>query len=83
LDAFEGLNKKTIIIYAYRPDWSQIPPLVRQAISSPQSGQYIPKTVIVDSTITQVIAIVPYTRSPGDRKQLFEEANKIIDRQPH
>jgi hypothetical protein len=83
LDAFEGLKSNTIIIYVYRPDWSKIPRLVRQAISSHQSGKYIPKTVIVDPKITQVIAIVPYTRDPNNRKQLFEEANKIIAKQSY
>ena len=86
LDAFKELQKETIIIYACSGNdqtRSQIHSLVRRAINSPQSGQYIPKTVIVDSKITKVIAIIPYTRDPNRRKQLFNEANNIISSQSY
>lgn len=86
LDAFKELQKETIIIYACSGNdqtWSQIPSLVKRAINSPQSGKYIPKTVIVDSEITKVIAIIPYTRDPNGRKQLFNEANNIISSQSY
>ena len=86
LDAFKVLQKETIIIYACSGDdqtWSQIPSLVRRAINSSQSGKYIPKTIIVDSKITKVIAIIPYTKDPNKRKQIFMEANNIISRQSY
>ena len=86
LDAFKELQKETIIIYACSGDdqtWSQIPSLVRRAINSSQSGKYIPKTIIVDSKITKVIAIIPYTKDPNKRKQIFKEANNIVFRQSY
>jgi hypothetical protein len=37
--------------------------IVREAIKSPEAGKFIPKTVVVDSDIPEVVSIIPYERA--------------------
>ncbi|MBU0992145.1 MAG: hypothetical protein KJ737_06590 [Proteobacteria bacterium] len=51
-----------VIVYICSEDWAKVPQIVRKAIKSPQAGRFIPKTIVVNSDITQVVSIIPYKR---------------------
>ena len=73
-DAFRELKSDMTIVYACsKNEWSELPSIVRKALNTPESGQYIPITVIVDAQITKVLAIVPYIRDPAKRILALEE----------
>ncbi len=52
-----------VIVYICKDGWAKVPRIVREAIKSPEAGKFIPKTVVVDSSITEVVSIVPYERA--------------------
>ena len=61
LNLIEQLDKKTVVVYAdCSKDLSLLPSAVQKALSQPAAGRYIPKTVIVDAGMTNVLAVVPY-----------------------
>lgn len=60
----EKFRHKAVIVYVGKGDWEKVPQIVRKAMSSPEAGKFIPKTVVVDSAITEVVSIIPYKR-PG------------------
>jgi hypothetical protein len=73
-DAFRELRSDMTIVYACsKNEWSALPDIVKKALNARDSGQYIPKTVIVDAKITRVLAIVPYIRDPAKRILALEE----------
>lgn len=73
-DAFRELKRDMTIVYACsKNEWSRLPAIVREALKTPESGRYIPKTVIVDARITRVLAVVPYIRDPAKRILALEE----------
>jgi hypothetical protein len=53
-----------VIVYIGKQGWAKIPRIVKDAINSPEAGKFIPKTVVVDSGIREVVSIIPYER-PG------------------
>lgn len=76
MDAF---GKAGIVIYAASPkDRESLPDVVREAVFSPDAGKYIPRTVVVNPDISEVIAIVPYAREESERKKLFADAFRKI-----
>lgn len=76
-DIFKNLKKHSIIIYAERGDWNSLPDIVKTGINSAESGNYIPKTVIVDSILSRIICIIPYAETK-QRKQFINQAQKLI-----
>jgi hypothetical protein len=73
-DAFRELRSDMTIVYACsKNEWSALPDIVKKALNTRDSGQYIPKTVIVDAQLTRVLAIVPYIRDPAQRILVLEE----------
>ena len=77
-DTFRELHDDMTIVYACsESDWKQLPSIVKQALRLTESGNYIPKTVIVDADMSKVIAIVPYIRDPEERVSRLEQT--IID----
>lgn len=78
LGVMKGLASKSIVFYAdTKTDWEKFPTLVQEALRKPEMGKYIPKTVIVNAGITNVIAIVPYALGV-EQKKLLKEANRAI-----
>lgn len=61
LKAVNALNNKTVVVYVNADNEEKLlPEIVRTALNKPEAGRYIPKIVIVDSAMTNVLAIVPY-----------------------
>jgi hypothetical protein len=58
-----GHSAVVVYIYICPENWAKIPPIVREAFSSPEAGKFFPKTVVVDSGITKVVSIIPYERA--------------------
>ena len=59
----QRFGHSAVIVYASPEGWAKIPPIVREAINSPEAGKFIPKTVVVDFGITEVVSIIPYKRA--------------------
>ncbi|MCK5233075.1 MAG: hypothetical protein KAR13_22570 [Desulfobulbaceae bacterium] len=73
-DIFQGLKNYSVIVYAERgKDWNKLPAIVKNGMNSPESGKYIPKTVIVNSSLNKIISIIPYAKK-NKRKQLIKRA---------
>ena len=78
MDVINGMKAKSTIVYVNsNNEGALLPKLVQDALKKPEAGQYIPKTVVVDPDITQVIAIVPYD-SEQARKSSITKAKKLI-----
>jgi len=76
-DLFQGLKKYCMVVYAEQKDWGKLPRVVQRSIELPESGQYIPKTIIVDSSCNKMICVIPYAK-PAQRQQLIKQAQKLI-----
>lgn len=60
----QRFKDSAVIVYIGRGGWAKVPRIVKEAINSPEAGRFIPKTVVVDTEIRQVVSIIPYKR-PG------------------
>jgi hypothetical protein len=80
MDVINGMKAKSTIVYVNsNNEGGLLPQLVQEALKKPEAGQFIPKTVVVDPDITQVIAIVPYD-SEQARKSSITKAKKLISK---
>lgn len=52
----------SVIVYFDKGGWQKVPRVVKEAINSPASGKYIPKTIVVNTDMTEVVSIIPYVR---------------------
>ncbi|MDD3814192.1 MAG: hypothetical protein PHZ02_06050 [Desulfocapsaceae bacterium] len=77
IDLFNGLKDHSIIVYAERNDWNNLPPIVKSGINSPEAGKYIPITVIVNSNLDSVIRIIPYAKTK-QRGELIKQAHSQL-----
>lgn len=78
LAMMDSLGKKSVVIYVdAKKDWKKLPRLVQTALSKPEAGKYIPKSVVVDADISKVIAIVPYARG-SEQEKLIKTARKVM-----
>jgi hypothetical protein len=63
LTAADQFRKQGVVVYARSAeDYNALPDLVKTALNSPESGKFIPKTVVVNPEVSDVIAVVPYAR---------------------
>lgn len=62
INIMRKFEQSAVTVYVCRDDWAEIPLIVKHAINSPASGEFIPKTVVVDSDIKRVVSIIPYQR---------------------
>jgi hypothetical protein len=78
LDAIDALDGKTVIVYVNsNNEQGFIPPVVQKALDSPESGKFIPKTVVVDVDLNEVIALIPYA-TEKERKERLSKAKAAI-----
>lgn len=71
LNAADRLKGKTVVVYANcDQDNGALPPVVKEALGTPEAGKYVPKTVLVDAKLEKVLAVIPYA--------LGDEQNKLI-----
>jgi hypothetical protein len=78
LDAIDALDNKTILVYVNsNNEGGFLPSVIKKAFESPESGQYIPKTVVLDAELTEIIALIPYS-SERERKVRFTKAKTAI-----
>jgi len=56
----EKFRQSAVIVYFCKEDWPKVPRIVKEAINSPASGKFIPKTIVVNAGITEVVSIIPY-----------------------
>ncbi len=80
LNAADTLDKKTVVVYAdCDTEWQKLPAAVQQALRAREMGRYIPKTVIMDSALTNVLAFVPYA-SGAEQDRLLKTVLKELPR---
>jgi hypothetical protein len=79
LAVIETLHKRTVLLYVAPEvkDLSKLPKAVRDGIRKPEMGDFIPKTVVVDPGLTNLIAIVPYALG-DEQDRLLKDARKKI-----
>ncbi len=76
-----NLGGRSVLVFADArdsEDRDKLPRLVRSAFQRPESGRFIPKTVVVDGAISRVLAHVPYSRAAVARTQALENAQTVI-----
>jgi hypothetical protein len=59
----QSFMNSSVILYISKEDWTRVPRIVRDAIKSPEAGRFIPKTVVLNSGMTEVISIIPYEKA--------------------
>jgi len=79
-DIFNGLKNHSIIVYVQSgKDWDKLPAIVKSGMSSSESGKYIPKTIVVNSSLKNIICILPYAKTK-QRRKLIKQAQSVISR---
>jgi len=73
MDAIKEFRTKTVMIYVDRGEETSLPKNVQDALASVRS---FPRTVIMDPTMTNVIATAGYARDPAQQQKIFKEATK-------
>ncbi len=63
INIMQRFKGSAVVVYICKDEWAKIPRIVREAIKSMEAGKYIPKTVVVDQDIAEVISIIPYERA--------------------
>lgn len=59
----DELKMKCVLVYVdARQNLTGYPPSVVQALRAPEGGQTIPKTVVLDADLANVLVYVPYAR---------------------
>jgi hypothetical protein len=78
LNAADKLSKKTVAVYAdCDTEWQKLPTAVQQALRAPELGRFVPKTVIMDAALTNVLGVVPYARGPEQDRLLKNVTKKL------
>lgn len=76
-DVIYTLNKNSIMVYIEYSELNKLPDDIVRALHTPEAGDFIPKTAIVDCELKQVLYIIPYV-DRNDRMPLMAEAKKKI-----
>ncbi|HBA85274.1 MAG TPA: hypothetical protein DCZ95_14395 [Verrucomicrobia bacterium] len=78
LDVIDAMDSKTVVVYVNsNNEGGFIPSFVQEALKSPDSGQFIPKTIVVDADLKEIIAMIPYA-SEQERKARCTKAKMAI-----
>jgi hypothetical protein len=68
ISIMQRFKNNSVIVYFGKENWAKAPQIVREAINSPAAGVIIPITVVVDTSITKVVSVIPYQQgNPSDR----------------
>lgn len=83
LNVISELDSKSVVVYVdAKADWGKLPKLIQEATRQPEAGKFIPKTVVADSAMTNVIAIVPCAHGAEQAKFLREAKKAIFNAAP-
>jgi len=77
LDVFNTLSRVAVIVYVDPDSTDRMPSIVQKAMNSPAAGRYVPITVVVDSSFTQVLFVIPYKSDPERRRLLDQVVVKL------
>jgi hypothetical protein len=68
ISIMQRFKNNSVIVYFGKENWAKAPQIVREAINSPAAGVIIPITVVVDTSITKAVSVIPYQQgNPSDR----------------
>jgi hypothetical protein len=77
-EMFRQLGEHTTVVYVDTgKDWGDIPAQVKKALNSPEAGKFIPKAVIIDQNLSEIILIIPYAEKE-ERPRLFRQAKEKL-----
>lgn len=83
LNAAETLGRKTVVVYAdCGTEWDKLPTAAQKALRAPEAGRFVPKTVILDAALTNVLALVPYAQGAAQNHLLKDAMKKLRDIPP-
>ena len=75
----DTFRKCSIVVYVNcKTESGALPEVVKEGLHSEDAGRFIPKTVVVDPEISEVIAVVPYARGDSERRKLYAQAFRKI-----
>lgn len=79
LALIDSLHKRTVMLFVATEakDWSKVPKAVREGMRKPESGNFIPKAVVVDPGLTNLIAVIPYALGDEQDRRLKDARKKI------
>lgn len=77
--AMEEFRKKTVMVYVPPGSLNALPLKAKMALLSERAGRYIPITIITDPAVEEVLAIIPFARSP-EYDQLLNRADRDVSR---
>lgn len=77
-DAIDALDSRAVVVYVNaRGEREALPAVAKTALNSPESGKFIPKTVVLDAELAEVIVLIPYAKGE-ERKDLLSDAKRTI-----
>ncbi len=80
LKVADELKSKSVVIYVNaHTEAAMLPAKVLGVLRSPEAGQFIPKTVVMDANLENVVAIVPYGHS-AELDASLKNAKKAISK---
>ena len=77
-DTMQHLINRTSLVFVDQRDgdFGKLPRKVQQAMNSEAAGSFIPKTVIMDPALEQVIDVIPYIGMSTERDSRLRNANR-------
>lgn len=77
-DAIDALDSRVVVVYVNaRGEHEALPAAAKTSLNSPESGKFIPKTVVLDAELGEVIVLIPYAKGQ-ERKDLLTDAKRTI-----
>ena len=74
----DELKMKCVLVYVdARQNFTGYPQTVAQALRAPEGGQTIPKTVVMDANLENVLLFIPYARGPA-LDEALKQAKKTL-----
>ncbi|MCI5146602.1 MAG: hypothetical protein D3923_14010 [Candidatus Electrothrix sp. AR3] len=76
-DILQELKDYSPIIYVEQDDIKKFPAALDKAFRAKESGEYIPKTVVLNADVDTMVCILPYAAAPL-RGKLIQQVQEII-----
>lgn len=79
--AIKELKSKSVMVYVKTGETSSLPAAVTSALSGAQ-GKYLPRVVILDNSLSEVIAAFSYNDDASFKKEIREAEKKMRPAKP-
>ncbi len=78
LAAIREFSTKTVVVYFSFKERASVPKNVMEALSTPESGKFIPKLGFFDESAEKLIAILPYETMSKNQFKAFSDVKKKL-----